>query len=392
VRCTSAYVSAPTCGPSRAGLVTGRHQCRFGHEFNSPREEGIGLPLSEKTIGDRMQALGYHTGIIGKWHLGGDEDCGPEYHPLQRGFDEFYGFYGSMVCFFRSAHIFRGTQQVRDPEYLTDQIARESCDFIRRNKERPFFLYAAFNAVHTPLEAADEDLEAVSSFDFSRFSSFKKPEKAKLRTAMLRGLDRGVGEILETLEKESLAENTLIIFTNDNGDYSGNGPFRGGKGQVSEGGIRVPLVMKWQGRLPAGVEYHEMVSTLDILPTAVVAAGGRVDPAWKLDGVDLVPYFAGQKSEAPHERLCWRIGNERALRQGVWKIRHNGGSGYGYKPKPGEARWSLHNLENDPGERKNLKDEKPELFAELKTAYQQWDEQLGEPRWPFGASGQMGRW
>ena len=134
---------------------------------------------------------------------------------------------------------------------------------------------------------------------------------------MLRGLDRALGTIVSTLEEQSLAESTLIIFANDNGDYAGNGPFRGGKGQVSEGGIRVPLIVKWQERLPAGVEYHELVSALDILPTAVVAAGGGVDPAWKLDGVDLIPHFAGQKSEAPHDRLCSRIGNESALRQGL---------------------------------------------------------------------------
>ena len=150
-------------------------------------KEGIGLPLTEKTIGDRMRALGYRTGLIGKWHLGGDETCGADYHPLQRGFDEFFGFYGSMVWFYRSNHIFRGTEQVKDPGYLTDVLARESCDFIRRHRDRPFLLYTAFNAVHTPLEATQEDLAAVSRLDFS---AFQNQEKAKTRAAMLLALDR----------------------------------------------------------------------------------------------------------------------------------------------------------------------------------------------------------
>jgi arylsulfatase A-like enzyme len=389
VRCTDAYVSAPTCGPSRAGLITGRHQCRFGHEFNSPRKEGIGLPLTEETIGDRMRALGYHTGLIGKWHLGGDETCGADYHPLKRGFDEFFGFYGSMVWFYRSNHIFRGTEQVKDPGYLTDVLARESCDFIRRHRERPFLLYTAFNAVHTPLEATEEDFAAVSRLDFS---AFQNQEKAKTRAAMLLALDRAVGLIMETLKTEGLDENTFVIFTNDNGDYNGNGPFSGGKGQVSEGGIRVPFLLRWKGRLPAGVDYGEMVSTLDILPTAVVAGGGKIDADWKLDGVDLTEYLAGNKQGRPHERLYWRIGQERAIREGPWKIRFNGGSGYGYKPKPGEAHWALYNVENDPGERHDLKEQEPARFSELKDQYDRWNQQLHKPRWSFGASGQMERW
>ena len=389
VRFTNAYVTAPTCGPSRAGLMAGRHQCRFGHEFNSPRKPGIGFPLSEKTIGDRMRTLGYRTGIVGKWHLGGDENCGPEYHPLQRGFDSYYGFYGSMVHFFRSNHVFRGTKQVKERAYLTDAIARESCEFIRHNRDRPFFLYTAFNAVHTPLEATEADLETVSALDFS---SFRNKEKAKLRAAMLLALDRAVGQIMQTLRAENLAQNTLVIFTNDNGDYVGNGPFSGGKGSTAEGGIRVPFILRWDGHVPAGIEYQKMVSTLDIMPTSIAAGSGRIDPAWKLDGIDLIPYLTGTRKGPVHKRLYWRMGQERAVREGNWKIRYNGGSGYGYKPKPGEAGWSLYNLEDDPGERRNLKDTKPDVFTRLKTAYDQWEKHLAEPLWPFGASGQMGQW
>jgi len=390
VRFTDAYVTAPTCGPSRAGLITGRYQQRFGHEFNSALRPGIGLPLTEETIADRLKALGYATGIIGKWHLGGcGKEIGPEYHPTRRGFDEFFGFSGSMTTFFDSGHLYEGHEPVREEEYLTDAIARRSCDFIERHKSEPFFLYVPFNAVHTPLEAAEADLQAVGNLDYSKH---RNTDKARKRAAMLRGLDRGVGRILKVLKTHGLEENTLVFFINDNGDYSSNGPFSGSKGITAEGGIRVPYLLRWPGRVPGGKVYRQPVSTLDVLPTAVAAAGGQVDPAWKLDGVDLVPYLTGRKDGPPHEWLFWRMGDERAARTGRWKIRYNGGSGYGWKPKPGETRWSLYDLDIDPAERRDLKDDRPDTFQKMLAAYEAWDAQLAKPLWRFGASGQMGKW
>lgn len=354
----------------------------FAVMMNSRRLLGDDLPRGGRRIAWNLLMAAALT-------LCGDENCGAEYHPLKRGFDEFYGFYGSTVHFYRSNHIFRGTEQVKEEAYLTDTLARESCAFLRRNGDRPFFLYTAFNAVHTPLEAPESDLKTVASLDFSEFAN---PEKARVRAAMLLGLDRAVGQIMQTLANEGLDDETLVIFTNDNGDYTKNGPFRGGKGQVSEGGIRVPFIVRWNGHVPAGTEYHHVVSTLDILPTAVVAGGRAIDPKWQLDGVDLVPYLSGANDSPPHERLHWRMGQERALREGAWKIRYNGGSGYGYKAKPSEVRWSLYNLADDPGEREDLKDEHPDVFARLKASYNRGEEQVSEPLWPFGASGQMGRW
>jgi arylsulfatase A-like enzyme len=404
-RFTNAYVSAPTCGPSRAGLITGRYQTSFGHEFNSPRKEGIGLPLSEKTIGDRMTNLGYKTGIVGKWHLGGDENVGEEYHPLQRGFYYFYGFYGSMVHFFKSDHIFRGTTQVKNPEYLTDIIANESCKFMERNQDEPFFLYSAFNAVHTPLEATLEDMDHIDSLPYFREYVRKKMsyggskaavEKAKYRAAMLLALDRAVGQITNKLEELSLEDNTLVIFTNDNGDYGHfNSPtlFSGGKGNAKEGGIRVPFIMKWPGHIPAGKVYDGITSTLDVLPTAVVAGGGKIKPEWNLHGVNLLPYVQSDKQGNPHDWLFWRMGGTKASRHGKWKLFYNGNSGYGGFGVPeDQARWFLFNLETDPAEQHDLSKVFPGVFEKMKNRYKKWAGKQSEPLWPFGASGQMGQW
>jgi arylsulfatase A-like enzyme len=386
IRCTHAYVTAPTCAPSRAGLMTGRYQTRFGYEFNSAIKEGVGLSLSEKTMAERLKPLGYYSGIIGKWHLGGGgKGVAEEYHPLNRGFDEFYGFFGSMVHFYRSAHIWKEWVKVRESEYLTDAIARESCDFIERNRDKPFFLYVPFNAVHTPLEAAPEDIEAV------KHAGLKENSKAHIRAAMLRGLDRAVGRILQALSAAQLEENTLIFFISDNGDYANqNRYFRGGKGWVSEGGIRVPFIVQWKDKLPAGKVYEEPMITLDILPTAIAAAGGKVESAWNLDGVDLIPFFSsGQTSEIPHEWLYWRIGNERAARHGKWKIYKNGGSGYGSRPDPANEDWALYDLSIDPTEIRDVKAENSVVFRQMLEHWNTWNSQLSEPGWPFGGSSQM---
>ena len=204
VRFTNAYSSAPASGPTRAGLVTGRYQTSFGHEFNSPLKEGIGLPLKQKTFANYMKELGYKTGIIGKWHLGGDENCGEEYHPLNRGFDYFFGFHGASVQYFRSDHLFRGKEKVNNPRYLTDIIAEESFNFIENNRKNPFFLYVAFNAVHTPLQANEEDLKFINNMPhFQNFilnldntkDTLEVLNYVKTRAAMLVALDRAVGQI-----------------------------------------------------------------------------------------------------------------------------------------------------------------------------------------------------
>jgi arylsulfatase A-like enzyme len=402
VRFTNAYSTAPTCGPSRAGLLTGRYQTSFGHEFNSARRDRIGLPLSESTIGNRMQQLGYKTAIIGKWHLGGDESCGEEYHPLNRGFDYFFGFYGSMVHFFRSNHIFRGKEQVKDPRYLTDILVEESCSFIESNKDVPFFLYVAFNAVHTPLEAAEEDLTYVKSmpglYDFLKDQRVAEDtsghfEKVTLRAAMLVGLDRAVGNIMKKLNQLQLKENTIVIFTNDNGDYNGNGIYSGGKGSNLEGGIRVPFIVSWPRKIKGGGIYNEMVSNFDIMPTTLSAAGAKVLSQWKIDGVDLIPFLNSNNNAKPHEWLFWRMGGTKAARNGKWKLYFNGKSGYGgYGVAVENARWHLFDLESDPAEKRDLSVLFPEVFEKMKSKYEVWDKNQMQPLWPHESSGQMEQW
>lgn len=409
VRCTDAYVTSPTCGPSRAGLVTGRMQTRFGAEFNGPRAEGVGLPLTETTIGSRMQALGYTTGIVGKWHLGGDAEVGAEFHPLRRGFDEFFGFHGSMVPYFRSNALYRDAvpTPVRDPAYLTDMLAREAAAFIERHAQRPFFVYVAFNAVHTPYQATPEDLEAARELpppplEAARLAGLDNDERARVletiavRRAMLRALDRAVSRIMAQLEDSGVGDDTLVIFTNDNGDWTHNHPYRGGKGVVLEGGVRVPFILRWPEHLPAGDTFGEIVSTLDILPTAVAAAGGEIDPAWQLDGVNLLPYLTGQLQGAPHEALFWRLGQNKGARIGDWKLYYSGFGFYsekhGMAPPDPTPNWHLYHLVGDPAEQFDLKAHFPEKFAELRAIFDAWEAEQAEPRWPFGPSGQMGQW
>src|SRR5262245_14407191 len=304
VRCTNGYVSGPYCSPTRAGLLTGRYQQRFGHEFN-PGERAadneLGLPLSQTTIADRLKAAGYATGLVGKWHLG----AAPRFHPQRRGFDEYFGFLAGSHPYFpgQGEPIYRGTEVVKEREYLTDAFAREAVSFIDRHSDKPFFLYLAFNAVHTPMHATDPRL--------ARFSSIKD-EARRTYAAMLAAMDEGVGRVLDTLKKHGLEENTLVVYFSDNGgptmpgttiNASRNDPLRGSKRTTLEGGIRVPFTARWPKGLPAGAIYEHPVIQLDLLPTLLAAAGVEAKPDWQLDGVNLIPYWTGRDSRPPHETL-----------------------------------------------------------------------------------------
>ena len=292
VRCTNGYVSGPYCSPTRAGLLTGRYQQRFGHEFNPGQIAGVGLPLSEATLANRLKAAGYVTGLVGKWHLG----AAPRFRPSRRGFDEFFGFLGGAHPYFagQGAPIFRGTEVVKEKEYLTDAFGREAVSFVTRHKDQPFLLYLAFNAVHTPMHATDSRLK--------QFASIRDPTR-KTYAAMLTAMDEAVGKVLDALRSAQLEENTLIFFLSDNGgptmlgttiNGSRNHPLRGSKRTTLEGGVRVPFVVQWKGKLPAGSVYDQPVIQLDILPTALAAVSIAVKPEWKLDGVDLLPRLKGK--------------------------------------------------------------------------------------------------
>ncbi|TSA35862.1 MAG: sulfatase [Verrucomicrobiaceae bacterium] len=368
VRFTDAYVTAPVCAPSRAGLLTGRWQDRFGFEGNPEPGATWGLPLTEKTIAERLKPLGYATGIFGKWHQGET----PEFRPNKRGFDEFFGFLSGMHSYFEGndpkwGPIFRGNEPVQLDKYLTQAIAEESVGFIDRHKGHPFFLYAAFNAPHTPMEAPQSYLDEVAGI--------QDPARRKY-AAMVRALDDGVGTILEAIRKNGLEGNTLLIFLSDNGgpilegaavNGSSNAPLRGGKAEVWEGGIRVPFFVRWPGHLSPGKVLDDPVISLDILPTALALAGGPRDPG--LDGADIFPWLEGKASAPARTTFFWKFYAQVAVRDGDSKlVRPNAG-------KPME----LYDLKNDVSESRNLADGDQDRVKSLKKKFDDWNSGNGKP-------------
>jgi len=384
VRCTNGYVSGPYCSPTRAGLLTGRYQTRFGHEFNPGAGPEIGLPLTETTIADRFKAAGYATGLVGKWHLGG----AAKFQPPKRGFDDYFGFLGGAHAYFpeKGAPIFRGTNAVEEKTYLTDAFAREAVAFIDQHKKDPFFLYLAFNAVHTPMQATDDRLK--------KFEAITDKTR-RTYAAMTLAMDEAVGQVLDKLRAEKLEEDTLLFFFSDNGgptmpgttiNGSRNTPLRGSKRTTLEGGIRVPFVVSWKGKLPAGKVYEQPIIQLDLLPTALAAAGVEAKAEWKLDGVNLLPYLEGKNSSTPHDTLYWRFGEQMAIRQGDWKLVR-------YDPvADGQAKGKatplkLYNLSKDIGEADDLAATQPDKLKELETVWQKWNAQLARPLWGAGSKG-----
>lgn len=376
VRFTNGYVSCPVCSPTRAGLMTGRYQQRFGHEFNpGPSEQAstvFGLPLTETTLAQRLKSLGYATGAFGKWHLGYQ----PQYHPLKRGFDEFFGFLGGAHDYLTVGNgnnaLMKGEKPIENIDYTTDSFAREAVSFIGRHKDEPFFVYLPFNAVHAPLESTQKYLD--------RFKSIKD-EKRRTFAAMNSAMDDGVGHVLDKLRELKIEDDTLIFFISDNGGptlstTSGNAPLRGYKGQVLEGGIRTPNMVQWKGHLPAGKTVNEPVISLDIHPTALAAAGGKISADMKLDGVNLMPFLTGKTKTAPHDRLFWRFGPQWAVRMGDWKLESDG---------TGEP--ELYDLTNDIAEGTDLAAKNPDKAKSLQAAYDTWNAQLVAPLWKRQAGG-----
>ena len=370
IRFTQGYVTHPSCVPSRAGLLTGQNQHRFGIEDNPARKD-FGLEPSVITLAERLRELGYTTGIIGKWHLGSRD----EYQPSAHGFDEFFGFLGGSSSYRpiqrnrKSLHILRNDKPVHVPTYLTDAFGQEAVDFIKRHEKQPFFLYLAFSAVHTPLEAKMEDLQ--------KFDAIQDPTR-RTYAAMTEAMDRAVGKVLDTLRTLNLEEDTLVFFISDNGGQtqkstSSNMPLRGFKAQLYEGGIRVPFLVQWKNHLPRSETYKFPVSTLDVYPTAVAAAGGKLDPQWKLDGVNLLPYLRAENKTRPHKTLFWRVGEgaRYAVLHGDWKL----------ILAKGNSIPQLFNIANDIGETEDLASENPEIVKQLQTLFDQWSSQMEPNRW-----------
>jgi arylsulfatase B len=411
VRFTSGYVTASYCSPSRAGLLTGRYQTRFGYEFNpigaGNEDPNVGLPVAETTLAQQLHNVGYTTGLIGKWHLGGTA----AYHPLRRGFDEFFGFlheghfyvpppYRGVTTMLRrrslpsgesgrwidanliySTHmghdepaydadnpIMRGGQPVEERDYLTDALTREAVDFIDRHSNKPFFLFLSYNAVHSPLQAADAYME--------KFQGIEDVHR-RIFAAMLSNLDDSVGAVLRKLRQENIDEKTLVFFISDNGGptrelTSSNLPLRGGKGDVYEGGIRVPFLLQWKGSLPAGIVYPKPVISLDVYATALAVAGAPIPRSRPIDGVNLVPYLTGQRDGEPHGAMFWRMNRRTAVRIGDWKLVRNPGRGSG-------ADWQLYNLAEDISESNNLARRQPVKLQELKDAWVRLNAEMIEP-------------
>jgi arylsulfatase A-like enzyme len=361
VRFTQGYVAATYCSPSRAGLMTGKYPTRFGHEYNSVASQQTGLSLKETTIADHLKGQGYTTICIGKWHLGG----GMVYRPTQRGFEQFYGTLANTPFFhptqFVDSRVSQEVQPIKDDNfYTTDAYADRAVEWLEENQSKPMLLYLPFNAQHAPLEASPKYLD--------RFPNITD-HKRKLFAAMLSGMDDAIGRVLGKVRDLKLEENTLVFFISDNGGptqstTSQNGGLRGFKMTTFEGGPRVPFLAQWKGKIPAGTVYDHPVINLDVLPTALTAAGGTVDPSWKLDGVDLLPYVTGENKARPHETLFWRYSPQWAVRHGDMKlVVSNGGSG---KPE-------LYDLAADRAESKDLAAVQPETVAKLQALYDAWN-------------------
>lgn len=412
VRFTSGYVTAPFCATSRAAMMTGRYQTRFGFEFNpiGPKnaDPAIGLPVKETTLADRLRATGYATGLVGKWHLGGTA----AYHPARRGFDEFFGFLheghyyvpppwkGTTTWLRRKAlpdggegrwtspdgrivwsthmsgnepdydadnPLLRMSQPVEERKSLTEAFGREAEDFIRRHASQPFFLYLAYNAVHSPLQAEDKYLKK-----FEHIGDIQR----RIFAAMLAQLDDSVGDVLKRVQKEGLEDNTLIFFLSDNGGptkelTSSNAPLRGGKGELWDGGIRVPFLMQWKGRLPAGKVIDQPVISTDIAATAEVLAG--LSPKHQ-DGIDLLPHLTAASVSLPERPLYWRVGNKGALRRGDWKVVRNAGKG-------ASAAWQLYNVASDIGEENDLAGQQAKKLDELVAEWERLNKEMVEAAW-----------
>lgn len=369
VRFTNGYVTGPYCSPTRAGLMTGRYQQRFGHEFN-PGGNDSGLPLTETMIAKRLQDSGYQTGLVGKWHLGSQHAMQPQ----QRGFGEFFGFLGGAHDYFAKNGILRGNEQVAELDHTTDAFGREAAAFIERHQGKPWFLYLAFNAVHTPMQATPERLAKMAAIT---------DKQRRTYAAMMLAMDDAIGVVRAKLAATGQEQNTLVIFISDNGgptmqgvtvNGSNNAPLRGSKRTTLEGGIRVPFVMSWPAKLKPAV-YEKPVIQLDLTATALIASGHESTG----DGVNLLPHLLGEKAEAPHDALYWRFGDQTAIRMGDFKlVRYDaaaeGGSGTVLGPK-------LYNLSTDIGEAKDLAAEMPDKVKELQAKWDTWNQGNVAPLW-----------
>lgn len=376
VRLTDFYAMSQ-CSPTRAALLSGRYQQRVRIESalgSSGRSLEVGLPANGRTLPRLLKNHGYATGIVGKWHLG----YKPEFSPQAHGFDYAFGPLSGYIDYYHHVRadgepdFFENGRAVTVEGYTTDLLTARATRFIEQHAAQPFFLAVHYTAPHWPFQPPGKPSRAKNNGAFQSASDEPPPTRADY-AAMLESADAGLGQILATLDRLGLADNTLVIFTNDNGGewLSRNAPFFHRKGTVWEGGIRVPAVFRWPARLPAGRVDTQPGITMDITATILAATGAAVPPETKLDGIDLLPILAG-RAPAPERPLFWRFGgpkhrNQRAVRQGDWKLLIDAGS---FQPL------FLFNLRADPGERNDLSFHHPEIVARLRPLIDTWEKEV----------------
>jgi arylsulfatase A-like enzyme len=416
---TVAYSANATCSPSRAALMTGRYPQRFGFEFTAVPDElakympryapqdrpfpiiyhaelqheappmgQMGMPGSEVTIAEVLKARGYHTVHLGKWHLGQASGMRPE----DQGFDESLGFMAGASKYeadtagpdtklpgdpldrllwmgLTDAVQFNGSKPFHAGEYMTDYLSDQATAAIRANRNRPFFLYLAYNAPHTPYQATKADYDALGSI---------KDRRARVYGAMVRALDRGVGKVMAALKAQGVDRNTVVIFTNDNGGTRASGmpdinkPYRGWKGTFFEGGIRVPFFVRWPDRIAPGQRLAMPMEQIDVLPTLAAAAGSSLPAGRKIDGIDLLPFVTDRGASLPQRLFFWRSGSYEALRHVDWKLQ--------ISRNPPRS-W-LFDLATDPTERTDLSARRPDIVAQLSSELASHDRQMAKPLWP----------